>query len=317
MTYKEFIQNILETRGRFNCGDEYHERHHIVPKCMGGTNDEENLIDLFAREHFEAHRLLTLENPNNNELVYAWSCMAFLNNDYQKRYAISPEEYEEMKILLHIARSGENSPMAKPVINLTTMTIYPTAGIAEKETGIDDNSIRMCCTGDRQTAGGCVWRFYNEDIKEKINSGYIFPTIEEITEKKKQKMRKIQKVRFSDPNARIKNKERVKKAYENPEYHQKQSVAKMGRNNPMAKPIICVETKHIYDTMRAAESQTGINDTSIGMCCNGILKTAGGFRWKFIYDITRKNGEFIPGAITLGIITEEEALEQLKTIQND
>ena len=125
-------------------------------------------------------------------------------------------------------------------------------------------------------------------------------------------MRKIQKVRFSDPNARIKNRERVKKAYENPEYHQKQSVAKMRRNNPMAKPIICVETKHIYDTMRAAESQTGINDTSIGMCCNGILKTAGGFRWKFIHDITRKNGEFIPGAITLGIITEEEVLEQLK-----
>lgn len=39
-TYEEFINNILETRGRFACGDEYHERHHIVPKCMGGTNEE-------------------------------------------------------------------------------------------------------------------------------------------------------------------------------------------------------------------------------------------------------------------------------------
>lgn len=77
MTYNEFIQNVLNTRGRFACGDEYHERHHIIPKCMGGTNDEENLVDLFAREHFLAHKLLAQENPNNNSLVYAWGCMAW------------------------------------------------------------------------------------------------------------------------------------------------------------------------------------------------------------------------------------------------
>lgn len=58
MNYIEFINSILNTRGRFNCGDEYHERHHIVPKCKNGTNDDNNLIDLFAREHFIAHKLL-------------------------------------------------------------------------------------------------------------------------------------------------------------------------------------------------------------------------------------------------------------------
>lgn len=42
----------------------------------GCTNDEDNLIDLFAREHYEAHRLLVLENPNNHKLAYAWSMMA-------------------------------------------------------------------------------------------------------------------------------------------------------------------------------------------------------------------------------------------------
>lgn len=61
LTYQEFIDNIINIRGRFNCGDEYHERHHIMPKCMGGTNDEENLIDLYAREHYIAHELLAKE----------------------------------------------------------------------------------------------------------------------------------------------------------------------------------------------------------------------------------------------------------------
>ena len=97
MTYKEFIQNILDTRGRFNCGEEYHETHHILPRCMGGTDDEENLIDLFAREHFEAHRLLALENPENEKLIYAWHMMAIVKDKNQDRYELSPEEYEDVK----------------------------------------------------------------------------------------------------------------------------------------------------------------------------------------------------------------------------
>lgn len=111
LTYDEFINNILETRGRFACGDEYHERHHILPRCMGGTNDVDNLIDLFAKEHFIAHKLLAEENPDNNKLTYAWSMMAFVKRDDIPRYALTPEEYEEIKIALSKAISGENNPM--------------------------------------------------------------------------------------------------------------------------------------------------------------------------------------------------------------
>ena len=74
MTYIEFINDILKTRGRFNCGDEYCERHHILPKCMGGGNERDNLIDLYAREHFIAHKLLALENPDNIKLQLAYIC---------------------------------------------------------------------------------------------------------------------------------------------------------------------------------------------------------------------------------------------------
>lgn len=100
MTYEEFIQNILDTRGRFNCGDEYHETHHIVPKCMGGTNDKENLIDLFAREHFIAHKLLAEENPDNSKLIFAWWSMSMKNNNEYERYELTPEEYEEVRIAM-------------------------------------------------------------------------------------------------------------------------------------------------------------------------------------------------------------------------
>ncbi len=110
-TYQEFIQNILNTRGRFSCGDEYHERHHITPRCMDGTDDENNLIDLFAREHFEAHRLLALENPDNAKLVYAWWMMSTTIKSNQRRESITPEEYEEVKKIFSQTISGKNNPM--------------------------------------------------------------------------------------------------------------------------------------------------------------------------------------------------------------
>lgn len=115
LTYKQFIDNILQTRGRFNCGEEYHERHHILPKCMGGTNDEENLIDLFAREHYIAHRLLALENPKEDGLITAWYLMCHFRNKFENRFIPNAEEYEEARKayaeIMSKRMMGENNPM--------------------------------------------------------------------------------------------------------------------------------------------------------------------------------------------------------------
>lgn len=112
MTYDKFIQNILNTRGRFACLDGYHERHHIIPKCMNGSNSKDNLIDLYAREHFIAHKLLAEENPQNYQLKYAyWNMCQCIGRDGQDKYIPTPEEYEEARIFCHEAMSGENHPM--------------------------------------------------------------------------------------------------------------------------------------------------------------------------------------------------------------
>lgn len=36
----------------------YCERHHIIPKSEGGSDDDTNLVNLTAREHYLAHLLL-------------------------------------------------------------------------------------------------------------------------------------------------------------------------------------------------------------------------------------------------------------------
>ena len=112
MTYDKFIQNILNTRGRFACSDGYHERHHIIPKCMNGSNSKDNLIDLYAREHFIAHKLLAEENPQNYQLKYAyWNMCQCTGRDGQDKYIPTPEEYEEARIFCHETMSVENHPM--------------------------------------------------------------------------------------------------------------------------------------------------------------------------------------------------------------
>ena len=39
--------------------DGYFERHHIVPRSLGGDNSKENIVRLTAREHYVCHLLLT------------------------------------------------------------------------------------------------------------------------------------------------------------------------------------------------------------------------------------------------------------------
>lgn len=112
MGYKEFIQDILDTRGRFGISkDEYKERHHIIPKCLGGSNEEYNLIDLYAQEHYIAHQMLSEENPSCNALSYALWNMANMQGSSGKRYKLTAKEYEEVRKNVLQRFKSENNPM--------------------------------------------------------------------------------------------------------------------------------------------------------------------------------------------------------------
>ncbi len=113
MTYNDFIIGIINTRGRFVNDNEYHERHHIAPRCMNGTDDEDNLIDLYAHEHFIAHKLLAEENPDNEKLQFAFWSMSTKSSNTGGRYELTSEEYEEAKIALSIAQSKTKKELFK------------------------------------------------------------------------------------------------------------------------------------------------------------------------------------------------------------
>jgi Fe2+ or Zn2+ uptake regulation protein len=91
--------------------------------------------------------------------------------------------------------------------------------------------------------------------------------------------------------------------------------ANSGANHHMARLTAQLtdefEVVRLWRYMTEAESALDINMKQISACCYDTHKTAGGYRWRFLHDVTKKDGTLIPGAITLGLITEEEALAQL------
>ncbi len=57
MNYKKIYDQLIE-RAKMRTLEGYSENHHIIPKCMGGSNELDNFVALTGREHFIAHLLL-------------------------------------------------------------------------------------------------------------------------------------------------------------------------------------------------------------------------------------------------------------------
>lgn len=72
MDYKKIYNNLI-TRGlnRKPAIDTYYEKHHIVPRCLGGSDDVTNLVHLTPEEHYIAHQLLIKIYPEHHGLAYA------------------------------------------------------------------------------------------------------------------------------------------------------------------------------------------------------------------------------------------------------
>lgn len=65
---------IARARDRILVG--YCERHHVLPRCLGGGNESTNLVNLTPEEHYVAHQLLVKLHPNSIGLTRAAAVMS-------------------------------------------------------------------------------------------------------------------------------------------------------------------------------------------------------------------------------------------------
>jgi hypothetical protein len=97
--------------------DCYTERHHIMPKSLGGSNESSNLVSLTAREHFICHMLLTkmVDGIQRQKMIHAWWAMATLKKDCQDRYRLNSFQYESVR-QEYSKYFSKNNPMKDPVL---------------------------------------------------------------------------------------------------------------------------------------------------------------------------------------------------------
>ena len=82
MNYQRIYDSLISNAQSRKETSGYTEIHHIHPKSLGGTDDEDNLVTLTAKEHYVAHHLLYLiykDTEYAQPMAFAWHCMSVMN----------------------------------------------------------------------------------------------------------------------------------------------------------------------------------------------------------------------------------------------
>lgn len=106
--YTNYYYNIIDkAKARALPPEIYTEKHHIIPKSLGGDNSKDNLAKLTAREHFICHRLLIKMVENNDykkKMRFALNSFRRTSSN-QQRYILSARQYEIVRNEASAARS--------------------------------------------------------------------------------------------------------------------------------------------------------------------------------------------------------------------
>ena len=113
--YSKWYNNIIENAKSRHLTEGF-ERHHIIPKSLGGSNLLQNIARLTPREHFVCHMLLTkmVQGEHKAKMVNAALRLA---NDYKGR-CVNSRLYdlikrERSKYLSETTRGPNNSFFGK------------------------------------------------------------------------------------------------------------------------------------------------------------------------------------------------------------
>lgn len=107
MNYAAIYDRLID-RARTRVLTEYSESHHIIPRCMGGTNKAENRVRLTAEEHFVAHQLLVQMYPENGKIVFA--LLAMCRNMQGKRPNNKMFGWMRRRVAVEIGRMKKGVP---------------------------------------------------------------------------------------------------------------------------------------------------------------------------------------------------------------
>lgn len=86
------IINSAKSKNRIRTVGDGYQIHHIIPRCMGGTDDPDNLVILTYKEHRVCHRLLInlTTGEYKHKMMYAY---LLFNKNFDTSGMPSPQRY--------------------------------------------------------------------------------------------------------------------------------------------------------------------------------------------------------------------------------
>jgi hypothetical protein len=115
--YHKWYFSIIDNAKNKNI--EKGEKHHIIPKSLGGDNNKSNIVKLSYKEHFIAHLLLIkfTMGPEKRKMLYALYLMLY-RHPHDKQINLTSRLYEKIKMDYF---SCFESPFSIPKIHKKTI----------------------------------------------------------------------------------------------------------------------------------------------------------------------------------------------------
>jgi hypothetical protein len=199
MNYKLLYLKLTERgKPRIRANYDYLEKHHIIPKCVGGIDSKENITLLTAREHFIAHWMLCkIYNQDKNsqyKLSSAFNMMCRHNVQLgNSKRTISSRLYS-------VARQNfaKNHPMKNPITRNKAKESHAKRSAIIKK--INEENLPLCKCGcgihvRNKRSGYLLEHFPTEiirrnahtDVANKKRSNSVKLFIEKLTYNEKEK----------------------------------------------------------------------------------------------------------------------------------
>lgn len=267
MNYQKIHDSIISNAVNRGALSVYTEKHHIVPKSMGGSNRKSNIAVLTAREHFMVHWLLKKIHKSKS-MTYAFFAMTKMGNKSQERYTSHSFKYARESMASHLSNnmSGKNHPF----YGLKGKD-SPSYGMKRGEEARKNMS--EACMGKRVGLNNCRSR----QIKN-MTTGEVFESARQAQLKTSGNVYYAaynggtasgDEYRFLDKEGGIVEPKVKLKGY------------RVGSSNPSAKAVVNITTGAKHSTLNSAANEIGKTASAISW---GIKnnKAVGGFLFKRI-----------------------------------
>jgi len=103
--YTAWYNSIIQKASQ-RCLPGYTERHHIIPKSLGGGESIDNLVKLSAREDFICHMLLTKMTTGHEKIKMLHALGKFVQCNHLQQRVLTSRQYDIARKAIIKARIG-------------------------------------------------------------------------------------------------------------------------------------------------------------------------------------------------------------------